>query len=286
MDARISRPLVAAAGGVALLAAVLVAAYYVGPLARWDATAVAGLRALSDDHRSIWLISHAIALTANIEPVLLTLGVLCVAGVAWGRQRQVAGAVALVAAAGIATWLLKIAAAHPRYQPVLSPDQLDPIAFPSGHATAAMSLSLAAVIVVPGRWRRLAGILGAGYALTVAIALMVAGWHFPSDVLGGFLIAGSLGMVVLAALRAAEGGGERVDPVQQEGQFAFGSFGVRPLELLVTAIALGVGALALTRADELASYAASHTTAVLAAVAVAAGAAGVVYGVAAELETR
>ena len=37
---------------------------------------------------------------------------------------------------------------------------------------------------------------------------MVLAWHFPSDVLGGILVASGWGFAVLALRRVAEGGGE------------------------------------------------------------------------------
>jgi membrane-associated phospholipid phosphatase len=37
--------------------------------------------------------------------------------------------------------------------------------------------------------RALTALLGAGYAIAVGYALVALGWHLPSDVLGGFLVA-------------------------------------------------------------------------------------------------
>ena len=61
--------------------------------------------------------------------------------------------------------------------------------FPSGHSTIALSLALAAVLVAPAVLRRPLAVLGVVFASAVGIATVAAGWHRPSDVAGGFLLA-------------------------------------------------------------------------------------------------
>ncbi len=77
--------------------------------------------------------------------------------------------------------------------------------WPSGHSTAAMSLALCLVLVAGPRLRPLAALFGAGYAIAIGYALVVVGYHLPSDVLGGYLMAATwtlLGAAALAALEA------------------------------------------------------------------------------------
>jgi len=62
-------------------------------------------------------------------------------------------------------------------------------AFPSGHATAAMSLALCTVLVAPRSWRLWVAVCASAYAAAVGVALVALVWHQPSDVVGGFLIA-------------------------------------------------------------------------------------------------
>jgi hypothetical protein len=76
--------------------------------------------------------------------------------------------------------------------------------WPSGHATASMSLALCLVLVVGPRLRPLAALVGATYAIGVGYALVALGWHLPSDVLGGYLVAASFTLVGAAALAALE----------------------------------------------------------------------------------
>jgi membrane-associated phospholipid phosphatase len=84
--------------------------------------------------------------------------------------------------------------------------------FPSGHATAAFSLALAATLVAPGRWRLRVAALGLLFAVTVSFALLIGGDHFPSDVLASYLLATGSCLVLLAALRAASNGASLLGP--------------------------------------------------------------------------
>ena len=52
--------------------------------------------------------------------------------------------------------------------------------------------------------RPLAALLGAAYAVGVGYALVALGWHLPSDVLGGFLVAATFTLGGAAALAALE----------------------------------------------------------------------------------
>ena len=52
--------------------------------------------------------------------------------------------------------------------------------------------------------RPLAALIGAAYAVGVGYALVALGWHLPSDVLGGFLVAATFTLGGAAALAALE----------------------------------------------------------------------------------
>lgn len=82
--------------------------------------------------------------------------------------------------------------------------------FPSGHATAAMSLSLAAVLIAPGARRRLVVSLAASYAAVVGLALIAVDSHTPSDVIGGYLYSAAWAAAVAAV--AGLDGREREGP--------------------------------------------------------------------------
>jgi membrane-associated phospholipid phosphatase len=63
--------------------------------------------------------------------------------------------------------------------------------FPSGHATVALAVGMAATLVAPPRVRRVVAFVAVLYGAAVGIAVVAAGWHRPSDVAGAFfLVAG------------------------------------------------------------------------------------------------
>ncbi|MGB8465362.1 MAG: phosphatase PAP2 family protein [Terrimicrobiaceae bacterium] len=79
--------------------------------------------------------------------------------------------------------------------------------YPSGHTTIGVSLAIAFVLVSAARWRpwlaTLAGFVGASYATSV----LFAGWHRPSDALGGIVWSGfcmSLAAAVAVILRGRQ----------------------------------------------------------------------------------
>ncbi len=92
-----------------------------------------------------------------------------------GRARAALGALLVIGGANATTQVLK---------------HLGNDLFPSGHATVAMSLALAAVLVAPPAWKVLAGLAGSAYAAGVGVSLVIQAAHFPSDVAAGYLVAG------------------------------------------------------------------------------------------------
>jgi len=266
---------------MAAAAVVLLATYLNGWVARWDVAAFTGLGHLHA-HEAVWSITHRFTHLSDPLPTILMLAMVCAAGVAWGRPRHAVGALLLVAGGAAVGTALKALLAHPRYGSLLGSEQLAPDAFPSGHAIAAMSLGLAAVLVTPKRWRTCAAIAAATYALAVGTALVINGWHYPSDILGGFLVAACVGLTVLAALRATERvGGHRVVIQRQARPAALAP----PVGVLAVA-ALTFIALGLSRADELLSYAEAQTSAVAAAIVIALASMVLVSGIAAEANAR
>jgi membrane-associated phospholipid phosphatase len=72
---------------------------------------------------------------------------------------------------------------------------------PSGHTTAAASVAVAVLLVVPPRVRPWIAVLGAGYAGATGVSTLIGQWHRPSDVLAGLLVVlawGAIGCALLA----------------------------------------------------------------------------------------
>ena len=114
------------------------------------------------------------------------------------RRLRTAVVVAIIlAGSNVSTQLLKPALAKPEVFP-----GIETATWPSGHATAAMALVLCLLLVVPLRLRPAAAAFGGLFALAVVYSILILGHHEPSDILGGFLMAGAWTALGVAALRA------------------------------------------------------------------------------------
>jgi membrane-associated phospholipid phosphatase len=67
-----------------------------------------------------------------------------------------------------------------------------------------MTLVLCAILVSPARVRPLMVLIGGIFAVAVALTLLVLAWHMPSDVVGGFLVAGLWVSLAVAVLRTVD----------------------------------------------------------------------------------
>jgi hypothetical protein len=147
-----------------------------------------------------------IALLADPVPYALV-GLACI-GVALVRRRpeRAIGAAVVLVGTGATTHALKHLLATPRYADWLFGGQIEAVSWPSGHATAAMTLVLCAVIVAPPAWRGAVALVGAAGVVILAYATLALTWHYPSDVFAGLLVAGlwsSLALAVLSRVEAA-----------------------------------------------------------------------------------
>jgi membrane-associated phospholipid phosphatase len=203
-------------------------------------------------HRAIWFVAHL----CDTLPYACA-GLLCIALALARRRGWRALAVAcLLAVTGVTTQLLKHALAQPRLEHWL-PEQVATNSWPSGHSTAAMTLALCAILVAPPALRASAAMLGGAFAVGVGYAVLVLGWHYPSDVLGGFLVAGlwtSLAVAVLHRVEAPE-------PTQ------------RPVWEPLAGLAVGAGVVAAVvlgvRADTVALYTSERPTFAVGALTIA-----------------
>jgi membrane-associated phospholipid phosphatase len=132
--------------------------------------------------------------------------------------------------------------------------------WPSGHATAAMSLALCAVIAAPARRRPAVAAAMAAFAIAVSYSFLELIWHYPSDVLGGFLVAGTWTLLGVAGLSIYES--RRVGGAPQAARAGHPSFSVvealAPVALLVGLAAVLMGLILLARPHEVLSYVREH----------------------------
>ncbi|MDX6692138.1 MAG: hypothetical protein QOG15_3595 [Solirubrobacteraceae bacterium] len=267
------RPLVLLALAVATATGALVV--WLGAFAsatgqRLDTSALSAF-AIADNppwHPSI----TGVAELAGLIPVLV--GAVALIAIALWRRRWMMAAVipVILLSANLVTQLLKPGLAHARFVEMAGWERPYPASWPSGHATAAMSLALCLVLVVGPRVRPFAAVVGAGYAVSVGYSLIAMGWHLPSDVLGGFLIAATftlLGAAALSLLEARQpvtanrpGRASRV-PTTVDGPLLLGVFGA-------TAVAVLGGLVALAHHPRASSFATEHPSALLAAAGVGA----------------
>src|SRR5213082_304151 len=254
-----------ACGGAFLL--VLVASYYIGP-ARWiDGAALDGFESL--DGRRLESIGGHLAHICNPEPFAL----IALAALTRGLRHAAAAAV-LLGGANLSSQVLKPELGH--FRPITQfthvIQQIPAASFPSGHATAAMSLALAAILVAPRAYRPLVAVIGGLFTLGVSFSIVAMGWHFPSDIAGGFLVAAGWGFLALAGLRAAAIRWPEHGTMRKAARDAIAAPSASTLARAGLAVA-AIGALvAATRAGQIAGFADRHTTAVAVASLLAVGA--------------
>jgi membrane-associated phospholipid phosphatase len=181
------------------LIAVALLAYGSVPVQRLDANLLARFVNGSGPHSNS--LASAITVLGDPPALLLMLALACAIGWVRERPRSVIAAVAVVAGANLTTQVFKIALAHPHARRLLGADGLEWDGFPSGHETAAVSIAIAFAFVVPVRLLPAAAALGACLAAAMGWSVLVLNWHYPSDVVGGILVAGAWGFAALAAAR-------------------------------------------------------------------------------------
>jgi membrane-associated phospholipid phosphatase len=255
--------LVAAAVCVAGLLMTLVLAYFAPPFGGRDAATLQGFVDLNRP-RVTTLLSHVAHLADPAPYGLIGLALVVIALLRRRGRVAVAIAVVLIASA-VTTEALKPLLSHPRPQEWLGKGQIAAASWPSGHATAAMALALCGVLAVPARWRPAAATAGGLFALAVAYSILVLGWHFPSDVVGGYLVAGLWSSLAAAAIFRLDELRPPATVPKRAGLLAAMAPG-----LLVGAALLGAFLIALDRPHAVANYAREHPAFLLGAATIAA----------------
>jgi PAP2 superfamily len=123
-----------------------------------------------------------------------------------------------------------------------------------------MTLVLCAVLVAAPAWRGVIALLGGACAIGVAYATLALAWHYPSDVLAGFLLAGFWVSLAVAVLQQVE-----PEPVASQSVLPW-----EPLAVLGGLGALVSAAVVVAASEGVAQYAAGRTTLIGGALSIAA----------------
>ncbi len=131
----------------------------------------------------------------------LVAGTLVVVTIAWSQRKSRLAmiAIATIIAANVSAQLLK-------YLVLDRSDLLDglfyplPNSFPSGHATAAASIAVALILVLPPLLRAPVVPLIAAAVALVGLSTLASGWHRMADAIGGVYLATAWGAGFAAAL--------------------------------------------------------------------------------------
>lgn len=250
---------------------------YLVPVAKVrDSATLQGFVALNQP-RVTGLLGHVAHLADPKPYAVIGLGL---AALAFLRRRTRVGVAILflLFLTGATTESLKHLLAHPRLSDWLGAGQIASASWPSGHATASMTLGLCAVLAVPPVLRPTVAAIGALFAISVSYSILALGWHFPSDVIGGFFVASMWTLVAVAIIEALprrEGtpDGRRLQ-VRAEGLSAFG-----PMVVGAGAVSVVVAAW-IARPQSASSFALERPWFVLGAVGIAALATALAAGLA------
>ena len=198
--------LLGAAAGLVSLAVVWYVAHHTAIGRHLDASILRGFADLTRPRLD--QLTNFIAKLCDPRPYVFLAAAPVVVALVRHRPRVAVMIAVVLLCANETTELLKPLLVGPRDPVQWVP--IDTASWPSGHATAAMSLALCAIIAAPARWRPAVAASMAAFAIAVSYSFLELGWHYPSDVLGGFLVAATwtlLGVAGLSIFESRRAGG-------------------------------------------------------------------------------
>jgi membrane-associated phospholipid phosphatase len=268
MPRRARKALIGAAGGVALLALTWYASHFVNFVERADVSILRGFAQLGRPRLD--QVTRFIADLCDPKPYVLLATIPVLVALARRRPRVAATIGVIILGANESTQLLKPLLAEPRaisFQFAIAPGS-----WPSGHATAVMSLALCSVIAAPARRRPVVAAALAVFAIAVCYSFLELRWHYPSDVLGGFLVAatwtllGAAGLWIYEARRPSrvrDRAAERAAPVAVGEALA-------PAAVVLVGAIVCAALIVLARPHEVVTYARAHEAFMVGAIAIGA----------------
>ena len=243
------------------------ATFHIGVFERADQSIFSGFAGLGN-HAHVGGVANFVATLCDPKPYVYFAAIPIAIALARRRLPVAIAIGAILLGANVTTQLLKPLLAHPRAASLLG--GVSPVgaaSWPSGHATAAMSLALCLVLAVPARVRPFAAALGGAFAVAVSYSFLTLGWHYPSDVLGGFLIAGTWTLLGAAAVFAFDARRNRSTAGEATARQSVREALGPPALALLAAIALA-GLVLLARPHEVVAYARLHETFMVGAAAI------------------
>lgn len=258
-----------AAAGVALLTLTWFLAFHVAIVQRADQSIYTGFGNLGQHPRFSSLASF-IADLCNPSPYVYLAAVPVVIALARRRVWVATTIGAILLGANVTTQLLKPLLATHRAADLLGAGAkpVSPASWPSGHATAAMALALCFVLAVPARLRPLAATLGAAFAVAVSYSFLSLQWHYPSDVIGGFLIAATWSLLGVAAVFVADSGRRQPAVGEASARLSVRETLGPPAAILAAALLLAL-LVVFARPHQVVSFAELHHAFVVGAAAIA-----------------
>ncbi|MDO5726826.1 MAG: phosphatase PAP2 family protein [Bowdeniella nasicola] len=138
-------------------------------------------------------------------PTLATItAAVCLVAVVRRRWQLAARVVVIFGGANITTQLLK---SYVLGRVNYLAEWATPPSLPSGHTTAAATIAVAIIIVVPSRYRPWASAFGALWVSFVGLVIIANGWHRPSDLVAALLVTGAWATVFAPSERGRVWGG-------------------------------------------------------------------------------
>jgi membrane-associated phospholipid phosphatase len=252
--------------GVVLLVITWYAAFHVGFVERVDEKIFTGFGGLSYRPR-VNSLANFIAHLCDPKPYLYFAALPVLLALARHRVRVAVTVSGILLGANLTTQLLKPMLAQSRAHSLLG-TVVPPGAasWPSGHATAAMSLTLCLVLASPSRLRPAMATLGAVFSVAVSYSFLTLGWHYPSDVLGGFLVAMTWTLLGVAGLYLADARLRGTELLS--GEPVPTSMALGPPALTLFGAVLVAAAVTIARPAAIVTYANAHETFVIGAVGI------------------
>lgn len=133
----------------------------------------------------LWSTAHGVLDVVSIPFIAVVLAAAVVVALVRRRWELAVQVAVLVAGANLSTRVLKLVLLD---RPYLGLRGTGDNTLPSGHTTAAASVSAALLFVVPPRARPWVAVLGGGYTAATGVSTLIGRWHRPSDAVAATLV--------------------------------------------------------------------------------------------------